>query len=136
MPSFSGSMVAVITPMRGGISPDASIDWSRFERLLDFHVANGTDAIVAVGTTGESATLSAEEHCEAIRRVVAHIDGRIPVIAGTGANSTTEAIHLTERARHAGARWSPVCVADGAMWQGACGRGCVAAVAVQQSGGS
>ena len=84
MPSFSGSMVAVITPMRGGISPDASIDWSRFERLLDFHVANGTDAIVAVGTTGESATLSAEEHCEAIRRVVAHIDGRIPVIAGTG----------------------------------------------------
>ena len=103
MPSFSGSMVAVITPMRGGISPDASIDWSRFERLLDFHVANGTDAIVAVGTTGESATLSAEEHCEAIRRVVAHIDGRIPVIAGTGANSTTEAIHLTERARHAGA---------------------------------
>ena len=100
---FSGSMVAVVTPMLGGVSPDAPIDWPRFERLLDFHVSRGTDAIVAVGTTGESATLSEKEHCQAIRRVVAHIDGRIPVIAGTGANSTTEAIRLTECARHAGA---------------------------------
>ena len=68
MPRFRGSMVAVVTPMLGGVAPEAPIDWNRFERLLDFHVDNGTDAIVAVGTTGESATLSEEEHCETIRR--------------------------------------------------------------------
>jgi 4-hydroxy-tetrahydrodipicolinate synthase len=96
-------MVAVVSPMLGGVLPDTPIDWGSFERLLDFHVSNGTSAIVAVGTTGESATLSEEEHCDAIRRVVAHINGRIPVIAGTGANSTTEAIRLTECARQAGA---------------------------------
>jgi 4-hydroxy-tetrahydrodipicolinate synthase len=96
-------MVAVVSPMLGGVSPDAAIDWPRFEALLDFHIASGTDAIVAVGTTGESATLSEDEHCEAIRRVVSHIGGRIPVIAGTGANSTTEAIRLTRCAAEAGA---------------------------------
>lgn len=103
MPTFRGSMVAVVTPMRGGVSPDAPIDWDRFEHLLDFHVSEGTDAIVAIGTTGESATLSEKEHCDAVARVVAHINGRVPVIAGTGANSTTEAIRLTECAAEAGA---------------------------------
>ena len=103
MSLFRGSMVAVVSPMHGGVSPDTPIDWDSFERLLDFHVGNGTNGIVAVGTTGESATLSEEEHCDAIRHVVAHINGRIPVIAGTGANSTTEAIRLTECARQAGA---------------------------------
>lgn len=103
MSLFRGSMVAVVTPMLGGVSPDAPIDWDRFESLLDFHVTNGTAAIVAVGTTGESATLSEEEHCDAIARVVRHISGRIPVIAGTGANSTSEAIRLTECAAKAGA---------------------------------
>jgi 4-hydroxy-tetrahydrodipicolinate synthase len=96
-------MVAVVSPMRAGVSPDIAIDWPRFEALLDFHVTSGTDAIVAVGTTGESATLSEAEHCAAISRVVAHVNGRIPVIAGTGANSTTEAIRLTAAAAKAGA---------------------------------
>lgn len=103
MSLFRGSMVAVVSPMLGGVSPDAPIDWGRFESLLDFHVTNGTAAIVAVGTTGESATLSEEEHCDAIARIVRHINGRIPVIAGTGANSTAEAIRLTECAAKAGA---------------------------------
>ncbi len=103
MARLRGSMVAVVSPMREGVSPDTAIDWPRFEALLDFHVASGTDAIVAVGTTGESATLSETEHCDAIRRVVAHVNGRIPVIAGTGANSTTEAIRLTAAAAKAGA---------------------------------
>ncbi|MFP6682824.1 MAG: 4-hydroxy-tetrahydrodipicolinate synthase [Gammaproteobacteria bacterium] len=101
MPTFRGSMVAVITPMYGGVSPDAPIDWDRFENLLDFHVSQGTDAIVAIGTTGESATLSEREHCDAVARVVDHINGRVPVIAGTGANSTAEAIRLTECAAEA-----------------------------------
>jgi 4-hydroxy-tetrahydrodipicolinate synthase len=96
-------MVAVVSPMREGVAPETAIDWPRFEALLDFHVASGTDAIVAVGTTGESATLSEDEHCAAISRVVAHVNGRIPVIAGTGANSTTEAIRLTKAAAKAGA---------------------------------
>ncbi|MGR9088994.1 MAG: 4-hydroxy-tetrahydrodipicolinate synthase [Gammaproteobacteria bacterium] len=103
MARLRGSMVAVVSPMREGVSPEAAIDWPRFEALLDFHIASGTDAIVAVGTTGESATLSEAEHCDAIGRVVAYINGRIPVIAGTGANSTTEAIRLTGAAAKAGA---------------------------------
>jgi 4-hydroxy-tetrahydrodipicolinate synthase len=96
-------MVAVISPMMGGITPDSPIDWGRFERILDFHVDQGTAAIVAVGTTGESATLSEHEHCDAIQRIVTYIDGRIPVIAGTGANSTSEAIRLTKCANESGA---------------------------------
>ena len=103
MARLRGSMVAVVSPMREGVAPETAIDWPRFEALLDFHVASGTDAIVAVGTTGESATLSEDEHCAAISRVVAHVNGRIPVIAGTGANSTTEAIRLTKAAAKAGA---------------------------------
>ena len=103
MSIFRGSMVAVISPMVGGITPDSPIDWGRFERILDFHVDQGTAAIVAVGTTGESATLSEHEHCDAIQRIVTYIDGRIPVIAGTGANSTSEAIRLTKCANDSGA---------------------------------
>lgn len=104
MSSFRGSMVAVISPMLGGVTHDAAIDWPRFEDLLDFHIAAGTAAIVAVGTTGESATLSEHEHCAAIERIVTYVNGAIPVIAGTGANSTSEAIRLTECARAAGAQ--------------------------------
>ncbi len=103
MSRFRGSMVAIVTPMQGGVSPDAAIDWDALARLVEFHIAEGTDAIVAVGTTGESATLDEAEHCEAIRRVVGMVNGRVPVIAGTGANATTEAIHLTECAKRAGA---------------------------------
>lgn len=87
-------MVAIVTPMR----EDGSLDIKALERLVNFHVDNGTDAIVAVGTTGESPTLDMEEHVEVIRLVVEYARGRIPVIAGTGANSTAEAIELTTAA--------------------------------------
>ena len=103
MAKIGGSMVAIVTPMTGGVTPDSAIDWLSFERFIEFHIANGTDGIVAVGTTGESATLSEEEHCDAIKRVVDMVGGRIPVIAGTGANSTSEAIRLTQCAKDAGA---------------------------------
>ena len=96
---FRGSIVALITPMH----EDGRIDEEGLRRLVDFHIAQATAAIVAVGTTGESATLDEEEHCAVIRRVVDFAAGRIPVIAGTGANSTTEAISLTRCARLAGA---------------------------------
>ena len=96
---FHGSMVALVTPMR----EDGAVDDESLAGLIDFHVTHGTDAIVAVGTTGESATLDEKEHCAVIRRVVELAGGRIPVIAGTGANSTTEAISLTRCALEAGA---------------------------------
>ena len=96
---LSGSLVALVTPMRA----DGAIDEEALARLVEFHVQNGTDGIVAVGTTGESATLDNEEHCWVIRRVVELAAGRLPVIAGTGANSTTEAIELTTCGREAGA---------------------------------
>lgn len=96
---FQGSMVALVTPMH----EDGGIDIGALDRLLDWHLAEGTDAIVAVGTTGESATLDFDEHCSIIEHVVQRIAGRIPVIAGTGANSTREAVHLTRCARDAGA---------------------------------
>ena len=96
---FHGSMVALVTPM----TADGAVDNEALERLVDFHVENGTDAIVAVGTTGESATLDEKEHCDVIRRVVNHAADRIPIIAGTGANSTREAIDLTRCAQQAGA---------------------------------
>ncbi len=96
---FHGSMVAIVTPMH----KDGSLDYAAFRRLIDFHIENGTDAIVAVGTTGESPTLDMDEHCEVIRVAVLHARKRIPVIAGTGANSTSEAIELTECARKHGA---------------------------------
>jgi 4-hydroxy-tetrahydrodipicolinate synthase len=96
---FHGSMVALVTPMQ----EDGSVDFDCLARLVEFHVESGTDAIVAVGTTGESATLDEAEHCLVIRRVVEMAAGRIPVIAGTGANSTTEAITLTRCAMEGGA---------------------------------
>ena len=96
---FHGSMVALVTPMR----EDGAVDDESLAGLIEFHISQGTDAIVAVGTTGESATLDEDEHCAVIRRVVELTAGRIPVIAGTGANSTTEAISLTRCALKAGA---------------------------------
>ena len=96
---FSGSLVALVTPMFS----DGKIDFDSLKKLIDWHVKEGTQAIIAVGTTGESATLDEKEHCEVIRRIVEMVDGRIPVIAGTGANSTTEAISLTACARDVGA---------------------------------
>ncbi|WP_079433049.1 4-hydroxy-tetrahydrodipicolinate synthase [Zoogloea sp. LCSB751] len=96
---ITGSIVAIVTPML----EDGSLDISRFRSLIDFHVKEGTDGIVVVGTTGESPTVDVEEHCELIRVAVEHAAGRIPIIAGTGANSTREAIELSEFAREAGA---------------------------------
>lgn len=100
---FQGSMVALVTPMKSGIAPDTELDREALARLLEFHIDNGTDAIVAMGTTGESATLPEAEHCAVIRQVVELVKGRLPVIAGTGANSTSEAISLTRCAKQAGA---------------------------------
>ena len=94
-----GSMVALVTPM----TLNGDIDWEALKRLVEFHVEKGTASIVAVGTTGESATLDCDEHTEAIRFVVDQVNGRIPVIAGTGANSTREAIELTRAAKSVGA---------------------------------
>lgn len=95
---FSGSMVALVTPMRA----DGSLDSESLCELIEFHINNGTDGIVAVGTTGESATLSVEEHCGVIEQIVKQVAGRIPVIAGTGANSTSEAIELSHAAKDLG----------------------------------
>ncbi|RMG27566.1 MAG: 4-hydroxy-tetrahydrodipicolinate synthase [Gammaproteobacteria bacterium] len=95
---FHGSMVALVTPMRA----DGAIDEAALERLIEFHIAQGTDAIVSVGTTGESATLDEAEHCAVIRRTVELVRGRIPVIGGTGSNATAEAIRLTRCAMEAG----------------------------------
>jgi 4-hydroxy-tetrahydrodipicolinate synthase len=95
---FQGSIVAMVTPM----NRNGDVDEAALAGLVEFHVDNGTDAIVAVGTTGESATLDPEEHGHVIRRIVALVDARLPVIGGTGANSTREAIHLTTMAKKAG----------------------------------
>jgi len=96
---FKGSMVALVTPMRG----DGQVDDEALAALIEWHVDSGTDAIVAVGTTGESATLTVPEHARVIERVVGLVRGRVPVIAGTGANATAEAIELTRHAVGAGA---------------------------------
>lgn len=96
---ITGSIVALVTPMKD----NGEIDWVGLDKVVDLHLDKGTDSIVAVGTTGESATLDCKEHCAVIKRVVERVSGRIPVIAGTGANSTTEAIELTEEAKKAGA---------------------------------
>jgi len=96
---FQGSMVALVTPMHA----DGSLDRGALRRLVDFQIDNGTTAIVSVGTTGESPTLDMDEHCEVIRLTVEYAAGRVPVIAGTGANSTSEAIELTECAKRDGA---------------------------------
>ena len=96
---LTGSLVAIITPMR----EDGSVHYEQFQRLIDWHVANGTDAIVAVATTGESTTLSVPEKIEVIEAAIRFADGRIPVIAGTGVNSTSEAIELSRAAVGSGA---------------------------------
>ena len=96
---LTGSLVAIVTPM----NEDGSLDIAALRALIDWHVAEGTDGVVIVGTTGESPTVDFEEHCELIRATVSQAAGRIPVIAGTGANCTREAIELTEQAKVAGA---------------------------------
>jgi 4-hydroxy-tetrahydrodipicolinate synthase len=94
-----GSIVAILTPMQD----DGTLDLPRFKSLIDFHIGQGTDGIVVVGTTGESPTVTVDEHKELIRVAVAHAAKRVPIIAGTGGNSTAEAIELTESAKKAGA---------------------------------
>ncbi|MES2295878.1 MAG: 4-hydroxy-tetrahydrodipicolinate synthase [Pseudomonadota bacterium] len=96
---IKGSIVAIVTPMH----VDGSLDFPGLRKLIDWHIAEGTDSIVIVGTSGESATVSVEEHCELIKAAVDHAAGRIPVIAGSGGNATAEAIMLTKFAKQAGA---------------------------------
>lgn len=100
IPTFQGSLVALITPMR----PDSSLDFDAYRKLIDWHVEQGTDGLVVVGTTGESPTVDMDDHAELIRVAVEHSAGRIPVIAGVGGNSTAEAIHLSRHARQVGAQ--------------------------------
>ena len=99
MKPIVGSIVALVTPMQ----EDGSVDYDALRRLIDWHIAEGTDCIGVVGTTGESPTVSVEEHCEIIRVAVAHAKGRIPIMAGTGGNSTREAIELSRFAKEVGA---------------------------------
>lgn len=99
---LTGSLVAIVTPML----PDGALDFARLKSLIDWHVREGTDGIVIVGTTGESPTVDFEEHAQLIKAAVEYAGKRIPVIAGTGGNSTKEAIHLTECARRYGADYS------------------------------
>ena len=96
---FKGSMVAIVTPM----NEDGSLDHSSLENLIEFHIENKTDVIISVGTTGESATLDFDEHSEVIKSTLAIVNKRIPVIAGSGANSTSEALQLTQRSKELGA---------------------------------
>ncbi len=99
---LSGSLVAIVTPML----EDGALDIGRFKSLIDWHIAEGTQGIVVVGTTGESPTVNFDEHKQLIRIAVEHAAGRVPIIAGTGANSTAEAVELSESARHSGAQFS------------------------------
>ncbi len=99
MTMIQGSLVAIVTPMHA----DGSLDVPGLRKLIDWHISEGTDGIVIVGTTGESPTVSVEEHCELIRVAVEHVNKRVPVIAGSGGNSTEEAIALTRFAKQAGA---------------------------------
>ena len=96
---LNGSLVAIATPMHA----DGALDLPALRKLIDFHIANGTSAIVVVGTTGESPTVDVDEHCLLIKTTVEHAAGRIPIVAGTGANSTAEAIELTTYAKKVGA---------------------------------
>ena len=96
---ITGSIVALATPMHDS----GDVDWENLDRLVEFHIKEGTDSIVAVGTTGESATLNTKEHIEVMDRIIKTVAGRVPVIAGTGANSTSEAIELTQEAKQLGA---------------------------------
>ena len=96
---LSGSIVALVTPM----TPSGALDWAALERLVEWHLESGTNGIVPMGTTGESATLTTEEHLGVIKRVIEVVAGRVPVIAGTGSNSTAEAMHQTQEAQRLGA---------------------------------
>jgi 4-hydroxy-tetrahydrodipicolinate synthase len=99
MKIIQGSIPAIITPMRD----DGALDLPALQRLLDWHISEGSDAITVVGTTGESPTVDVDEHCQLIETTVCHVAGRVPVIAGTGANSTSEAVELATFAKKAGA---------------------------------
>ncbi|OSI09442.1 4-hydroxy-tetrahydrodipicolinate synthase [Neisseria zoodegmatis] len=99
---LKGSLVALVTPM----NLDGSVNFDQLKSLIDWHIENGTDAIVAVGTTGESATLPVEEHLAVIEATVKHVNKRVPVVAGTGANNTTEAIELSKAAQQLGADYT------------------------------
>ena len=99
MTPIVGSIVALVTPLH----EDGSVDYEALRRLIDWHIAEGTDCIAVVGTTGESPTVSVEEHCEIIRVSVEHARGRVPIMAGAGANATSEAIELTRFAKEVGA---------------------------------
>ena len=100
--SITGSLVALVTPM----TETGELDMPAFERLIDWHVAQGSNALVVVGTSGESPTVDVEEHLQLIEAAVVKADGRIPIIAGTGANSTAEAVELTREAERLGAQAS------------------------------
>lgn len=102
MTPIVGSIVALVTPMH----EDGRIDYPGLRRLIDWHIAEGTDCVCVVGTTGESPTVSIEEHCEIVRAAVGHAAGRIPIMAGTGGNATSEAIELTKYAKQVGAACS------------------------------
>ena len=102
MQVLEGSLVALVTPML----PNGEIDYECLRNLIDWHIKEGTNGIVSVGTTGESATLNFNEHLDAIKYTINHVKNRIPVIAGTGANSTQEAIDLTEESRKLGADYA------------------------------
>ena len=99
---LTGSIVALITPMRA----DGSVNYEQLQALVEWHIANGTDAIVAVGTTGESATLSVDEHLKVVETVIKTANKRIPVVAGAGANNTREAIVLAQAAEKLGADYT------------------------------
>jgi 4-hydroxy-tetrahydrodipicolinate synthase len=99
MKPILGSVVALVTPLH----EDGSVDYPGLRRLIDWHIAEGTDCIGVVGTTGESPTVSVQEHCEIIRVAVSHAAGRVPIMAGAGANSTREAIELTRFSKEVGA---------------------------------
>ena len=102
MQVLNGSLVALVTPMISG----GGIDFDALNKLIDWHIQEGTNGIVSVGTTGESATVNFEEHIEVIKHTISYVDGRLPVIAGTGANSTSEALDLTKEAKMIGADYA------------------------------
>ena len=98
MAIFTGAGVAIVTPMK----ENKEVDYEAFAKLIDFQVENGTDAIIVCGTTGESSTLTHEEHIDVIRFCVKQVNGRLPVIAGTGSNCTETAVYLSQEAQKAG----------------------------------
>ena len=103
MSIFKGAGVALITPFKTSSNGDSVVDYERLEKLIEFHIENKTDSIIICGTTGESATLSEEEHEKCIRRCIEIVNGRIPVIAGTGSNNTSRAVELSKKAENMGA---------------------------------